>query len=87
MTRKQHSDTPNSAPGDHRRNTFNPLSEAAARLADYARAQGRSRARELVGLLVSQGARAARHAEPPVRIHIYLPEDEQGIRPINLRLR
>ncbi|WP_174803546.1 hypothetical protein [Martelella limonii] len=65
----------------------NPLHEAAQKLADYARFQGRYRARELVSLLASQSERAARAIEPAAKIHIYIPGRSDGRAPVNLKLR
>ena len=70
-----------------RRGGLNPLQEAAQKLADYARFQGRYKARELVGLLSSQSERAARSIAPAVKIHIYIADDATGRVPVNLRLR
>ncbi|PRX11860.1 UNVERIFIED_ORG: hypothetical protein BCL66_101356 [Martelella mediterranea] len=70
-----------------RRSGFNPLHEAAQKLAEYARFQGRYKAKELVGLLTSQGDRAARAMQPEARIHLYIQSRQQGHAPISLRLR
>ncbi|MCD1636545.1 hypothetical protein K7H91_22575 [Martelella mediterranea] len=70
-----------------RRSSLNPLQEAAQKLADYARFQGRYKARELVGLLSSQSERAARSIAPAVKIHIYIAGEPEGRMPVNLRLR
>jgi len=75
------------SPSIDRRGGLNPLQEAAQKLADYARFQGRYKARELVGLLSSQSERAARSIEPAVNIHIYIPGDAAGRLPVNLKLR
>ncbi|WP_246072300.1 hypothetical protein [Martelella lutilitoris] len=89
MNRKQRSGmmSGNIEPATARRSGFNPLHEAAQKLAEYARFQGRYKARELVGLLTSQGDRAARAVQPSARIHLYIRADRDGRAPVNLRLR
>ncbi len=69
-----------------RRSGLSPLQEAAQKLADYARFQGRYKARDLVGLLSSQSERATRAIEPAVKIHIYIA-GAAGRAPVNLKLR
>ena len=89
VSRKQHFGmmTGHSSLSTHRRGGLAPLQEAAQKLADYARFQGRYKARELVGLLSSQSDRAARAIEPAARIHIYIPNRTNGRTPVSLKLR
>nr|WP_272210128.1 hypothetical protein [Marinicella sp. W31]MDC2875992.1 hypothetical protein [Marinicella sp. W31] len=89
MNRKQRSGmmSGNTEPSTARRSGFNPLHEAAQKLAEYARFQGRYKARELVGLLTSQGERAARAVQPAARIHLFIQSEKRGRAPVSLRLR
>lgn len=75
------------APQDVRKSGASPLQEAAQRIAEYARNQGRYKAKELVALLSSHGDRSARIGRPAVNIHLYITADKTSKTPVNLRLR
>lgn len=65
---------------------LHPLHEAAMRLADLGLNRSRSKTKDLVGLLLSHGARAWRYSQPPARIHLHVTS-HSGRAPIYLKLR
>ncbi len=77
-------------PGSSRKNkgsrmSLHPIHEAAMRIPDLGRGFPRSRTRDLVGLLLSHGARAWRSSQPRVKIHLYIGS-ERGSAPVYLRI-
>ncbi|RKE84853.1 hypothetical protein [Rhizobium sp. AG855] len=65
---------------------LHPLHEAAFRLAEIGGREKRSKTKDLIGLLLSHGARAWRYSQPEVNIHLHV--GAQGGRfPVILRLR
>ena len=65
---------------------LHPLHEAAMRLAGAGLTKSKDRTRDLVALLLSHGARAWRHSQPEVSIHLHLGP-HAGRSPVRLRLR
>lgn len=65
---------------------LHPLHEAAMRLAGSGISKSRDRTRDLVALLLSHGARAWRHSQPPAAIHLHFCP-HGGRMPVRLRLR
>lgn len=65
---------------------LHPLHEAALRLAGMGINRPKERTRDLVTLLLSHGARAWRHAQPPANIHLHLSA-RGGRSPLRLRVR
>ena len=65
---------------------LHPLHEAALRIAELGLSRSRSRTRDIVGALLSHGARAWRSSQPPIRIHVHVTS-QSGRSPIYLRLR
>lgn len=66
--------------------SLHPLHEAAMRIADLSLGRGRSRTRDIVGALLTHGARAWRSSQPPMRIHLHVTS-QSGQSPIYLRIR
>lgn len=66
--------------------SLHPLHEAAMRIADLGLSRSRSRTRDIVGALLSHGARAWRSSQPSIRIHLHV-SSQSGQSPIYLRLR
>ncbi|MFN3320644.1 MAG: hypothetical protein ACK43M_17995 [Allorhizobium sp.] len=65
---------------------LHPLHEAAYRLADLGLREKRSKTKDLIGLLLSHGARAWRYSQPEASIHLHVRS--QGRRfPVIMRLR
>ena len=65
---------------------LHPLHEAAYRLADLGLREKRSKTKDLIGLLLSHGARAWRYSQPEASIHLHVTS--QGRRfPVIMRLR
>lgn len=75
---------------DSRRKVANrmlhPLHEAAMRIADLGLNRSRAKTKDLLGLLLTHGARAWRASQPEAGIHLYAvsPEDRRAVR---LKLR
>lgn len=75
---------------DSRRKVSNrmlhPLHEAAMRIADLGLNRSKARTKDLLGLLLTHGARAWRASQPQAGIHLYAvsPEDRRAVR---LKLR
>ena len=67
------------------RMSLHPIHEAAMRIADLGRGFSGSRTKDLVGALLSHGARAWRSSQPRVKIHIYIAS-ERDRAPIHLRV-
>jgi hypothetical protein len=71
---------------------LNPLHEAAMRLAGMGMAgmnlssRSREKTKDLVTLLLSHGARAWRHQQPPAQIHLHVGL-RAGRAPVRMRLR
>ncbi len=78
------------APRGERRNplkgTLHPLHEAAMRIADIGLGRSRSRTKDLVGALLTHGARAWRSGQPVVGIHVHVGISDRRF-PVRLRLR
>ncbi len=68
------------------RYALHPLHEAAIRIADLGLNRPRAKTRDLVGLLLSHGARAWRYSQPEANIHLHIAR-QSGRQPIHLRLR
>ncbi|MDX3926987.1 MAG: hypothetical protein QHC90_14430 [Shinella sp.] len=68
------------------RGGLHPLHEAAMRIADLGRNRSRSKTKDLVGMLLAHGARAWRHGQPTVGIHLHVGTAGR-LRPVRLRLR
>ncbi len=51
---------------------LNPLHEAAMRLAGIGLSRSKGKTRDLVAMLLSHGARAWRHSQPEVNIHLHV---------------
>lgn len=70
---------------------LNPLHEAAMRLAGMSLSgmsltRSKAKTRDLVTLLLSHGARAWRHSQPPAEIHLHVSM-RSGRAPVRLKLR
>jgi hypothetical protein len=65
---------------------LHPLHEAAYRLADIGLREKRSKTKDLIGLLLSHGARAWRYSQPEANIHLHVSA-QAGRFPVILRLR
>ena len=65
---------------------LHPLHEAAYRLADLGLREKRSKTKDLIGLLLSHGARAWRYSQPEANIHLHVSA-QAGRFPVILRLR
>lgn len=65
---------------------LHPLHEAAFRLSDIANREKRSKTKDLIGLLLSHGARAWRYSQPEANIHLHVAA-QAGRFPVILRLR
>lgn len=65
---------------------LHPLHEAAYRLADLGLREKRSKTKDLIGLLLSHGARAWRYSQPEASIHLHVSA-QAGRFPVILRLR
>ncbi|NML73748.1 hypothetical protein HHL25_06355 [Rhizobium sp. S-51] len=66
---------------------LHPLHEAAYRIADLGLNRKRgSRTKDLIGLLLSHGARAWRYSQPEANIHLHV-SSHGGRFPVVLRLR
>ena len=65
---------------------LHPLHEAAYRLADLGLREKRSKTKDLIGLLLSHGARAWRYSQPEANIHLHVSA-QHGRFPVILRLR
>ncbi|NBB47252.1 hypothetical protein GVN24_03075 [Rhizobium sp. CRIBSB] len=67
-------------------NVLHPLHEVAYRLADIGLRDKRSKTKDLIGLLLSHGARAWRYSQPEANIHLHVTA-QAGRFPVILRLR
>ena len=67
------------------RMSLHPIHEAAMRIADLGRGFPKSKTKDLVGALLSHGARAWRSSQPRVKIHLYIPS-ERDCAPVYLRV-
>ncbi len=67
------------------RMSLHPIHEAAMRIADLGRGFPKSKTRDLVGALLSHGARAWRSSQPRVKIHLYITS-ERDRAPVYLRI-
>jgi hypothetical protein len=65
---------------------LHPLHEAALRLTAIGINRPKERTRDLVAMLLSHGARAWRHSQPEIRIHLHVCA-RSGSAPLRLRLR
>jgi hypothetical protein len=65
---------------------LHPLHEAAYRLADIGLRDKRSKTKDLIGLLLSHGARAWRYSQPEASIHLHV-SSQAGRFPVIMRLR
>jgi hypothetical protein len=65
---------------------LHPLHEAAYRLADLGLREKRSKTKDLIGLLLSHGARAWRYSQPAASIHLHVTS-QGGRFPVIMRLR
>ncbi|HEU0095128.1 MAG TPA: hypothetical protein VFQ52_01640 [Rhizomicrobium sp.] len=65
---------------------LHPLHEAAMRIADLGMKTSRGKTKDLVGMLLTHGARAWRTTQPEARIHLYIRASSKGA-PVRLRLR
>lgn len=65
---------------------LHPLHEAAYRLADLGLREKRSKTKDLIGLLLSHGARAWRYSQPEANIHLHVSA-QAGRFPVILRVR
>ncbi|MFN3508635.1 MAG: hypothetical protein ACK4ZU_14235 [Allorhizobium sp.] len=65
---------------------LHPLHEAAYRLAEIGLREKRSKTKDLIGLLLSHGARAWRYSQPEASIHLHV-SSQAGRFPVILRLR
>lgn len=65
---------------------LHPLHEAAYRLADLGLREKKSKTKDLIGLLLSHGARAWRYSQPEANIHLHVAA-QGGRFPVVLRLR
>lgn len=65
---------------------LHPLHEAAFRLAEIGNRDKRSKTKDLIGLLLSHGARAWRYSQPEANIHLHVSA-QAGRFPVILRLR
>lgn len=66
--------------------TLHPLHEAAMRLADMGLGKPKAKSKDLIGLLLSHGARAWRQSQSPAGIHLHVAS-HQGRFPVILRLK
>ncbi|WP_132663400.1 hypothetical protein [Rhizobium sp. PP-CC-3G-465] len=67
------------------RRGLHPLHEAAMRIAEL-RAKPRSKTKDLVGMLLTHGARAWRSTQPDVSIHLHVTAPSSR-RPVRLRIK
>ena len=67
-------------------NILHPLHEAAYPLTDIGFREKRSKTKDLIGLLLSHGARAWRYSQPEASIHLHI-SSQAGRFPVILRLR
>jgi hypothetical protein len=65
---------------------LHPLHEVAYRLADLGLREKRSKTKDLIGLLLSHGARAWRYSQPEASIHLHV-SSQAGRFPVIMRLR
>ena len=65
---------------------LHPLHEAAYRLADIGLREKKAKTKDLIGLLLSHGARAWRYSQPEANIHLHVSA-QAGRFPVILRLR
>lgn len=65
---------------------LNPLHEVAFRIAEIGVREKRSKTKDLIGLLLSHGARAWRYSQPEAHIHLHVSV-QAGRFPVILRLR
>ena len=68
------------------RNGLHPLHEAALRIADIGLTRSRSKTKDLVGMLLTHGARAWRTGQPQAGIHLHVGRTG-GCHPVRMRLR
>ncbi|MGV8937031.1 MAG: hypothetical protein ACOH2J_07885 [Allorhizobium sp.] len=73
-------------PERHGRPGFNPLHEAAIRIADLGLARPRAKTKDLMALLLCHGARAWRYSQPESSIHLHVAA-HRGRFPVIMRLR
>jgi hypothetical protein len=64
---------------------LHPLHEAAMRIAELG-AKPRSKTKDLVGMLLTHGARAWRSTQPPVSVHLHVTAPTSH-RPLRIRLK
>ncbi|CZT35015.1 hypothetical protein [Rhizobium sp. 9140] len=67
------------------RRGLHPLHEAAMRIAELG-AKPRSKTKDLVGMLLTHGARAWRSTQPDVSIHLHVTAPSSR-RPVRLRIK
>ena len=65
---------------------LHPLHDAAFQLAALGGREKRSKTKDLIGLLMSHGARAWRYSQPEANIHLHIGA-QAGRFPVILRLR
>ncbi|MBR0555697.1 hypothetical protein J5J10_08375 [Ciceribacter sp. L1K23] len=66
--------------------TLHPLHEAAMRLADMGLGKPKAKSKDLIGLLLSHGARAWRQSQAHADIHLHIGS-HHGRFPVILRLK
>lgn len=64
---------------------LHPLHEAAMRIADIGLNRSKAKTRDLVGLLLTHGARAWRAGQPRAAIHLHVTAPERS-RPLRVRV-
>lgn len=68
------------------RGGLHPLHEAAMRIADLGLGRSRSKTKDLVGMLLTHGARAWRSGQPPAGIHLHVTSAGRRF-PVRMKLR
>ncbi|MCA1492896.1 hypothetical protein [Sinorhizobium alkalisoli] len=64
---------------------LHPLHEAAMRIADVGLNRSKAKTRDLVGLLLTHGARAWRSTQPKAEIHLHVTAPGRN-RPLRIRI-
>jgi hypothetical protein len=64
---------------------LHPLHEAAMRIADIGLNRSKAKTRDLVGMLLTHGARAWRSGQPRMAIHLHVTAPRRG-RPLRIRI-
>lgn len=64
---------------------LHPLHEAAMRIADIGLNRSKAKTRDLVGMLLTHGARAWRSGQPRMAIHLHVTAPGRG-RPLRIRI-